>query len=65
LHLPFSVLELQSSLQVFSTQPTPENFCPWKAGFTSTKLHTHVELMHTPFPLQLLGQYFSLQSRPR
>ena len=65
LHLPFSVLELQSSLQVFSTHPTPANFCPWNAGFTSTKLHTHVELMHTPFPLQLFGQYFSEQSRPR
>ena len=65
LHCPFSVLELQSSLQVFSTHPTPANFCPWNAGFTSTKLHTHVELMHTPFPLQLFGQYFSEQSRPR
>ena len=64
-HLPLFDLELQSALHVFVLQAAPLNFCPWKLGFTSTRLHTQVALMHTPLPLQLSGQYFSEQSRPR
>merc|ERR1719183_407741 len=65
LHTPFSVFLLQLSLQVFPWHPAPANFWPWKAGEASTRLQTHVLLMHTPLPLQLFGQYFSEQSRPR